>query len=65
MHYDNAEILAYAFMAMAKKEDYKVAALWPKDFEELNVKIDGYTPVLTLDLAAITPKDYNNFFSKI
>ncbi len=52
-------------MAMAEKEDYQVAALWPKDFEELDVKMDGYTPVLTSDFAAITPEDYDKFFSKI
>ena len=35
-----AEISVYAFIAMAGKEDYEVAALWPKDFENLDVKID-------------------------
>ena len=63
--HDIAEISAHAFMAMAEKEDYQVAALWPKDFEELDAQIDGYTPVLTSDFAAITPKDYDKFFSKI
>ena len=52
-------------MAMAEKEDNQVAALWPKDFEELDVKMDGYTLVFTLDFAAITSKDYDKFFSKI
>ncbi len=65
IHHDVAEISTYAFMAMAEKEDYQVAALWPKVFEELDVKIDGYTPVLISDFAAITPEDYDKFFSKI
>ena len=56
-------------MAIAEKEDYQVAVLWPKDFKELDVKIDGYTPVfipvLTSDLAAIIPEDYDKFFNQI
>ena len=50
---------------MAKKENYQVIALWPKDFEELNIKIDSYTLVLTSDFATIISKDYDKFFSKI
>ena len=65
IRHDITKISAYAFMAMAEKEGYEVAALWPKDFEELDVKMDGYTPVLTSDFAAITPEDYDKFFSKI
>ncbi len=65
IRHDITEISAYAFMAMAEKEDYQVAALWPKNFEELNVKMDYYTPVLTSDFAAITPENYDKFFSKI
>ena len=65
MCHDIAEISAYVFMAMAGKEDYQVAALWPKDFEELDVKINGYTLVLISNLAKMTIKDYNKFFSKI
>lgn len=41
MRHNLAEISAFAFIAIAKKENYQVTALWPKDFEELNVKIDG------------------------
>ena len=33
--HDIAEILAYAFIAKAQKNDYQIIALWPKDFEEL------------------------------
>ena len=52
-------------MVMAKKKNYQNAALWSKDFEELDFKIDGYTPVFTSDLTAIISKDYSKFFSKI
>ena len=65
IRHDIAEISAYTFMAMAEKKDYQVAALWPKDFEELDVKMDGYTPVLTSDFVIITPEDYDKFLSKI
>ena len=65
MHYDIVKIWAYVFIAMAEKENYQVAALWPKNFKELDVKIDGYIPVLISDLVAITLEDYNKFFSKI
>lgn len=59
------EILTYAFMAITKKENYQVAALWPKDFEELNIKMDSHTLVLISDLVTITLEDYEKFFSKI
>lgn len=65
MHYDIVKISAHAFIAIAKKEDYQVATLQPKNFEELDIKIDGYTLVFILDLAAIILEDYNKFFSKI
>lgn len=50
---------------MVKKEDYQVATLWPKNFEELDVKIDDYILVLISDLATIIPKNYDKFFSKM
>lgn len=59
------EIYGYAFIAMAEKQDYQVAALWAKYFNNIDVKINGYTPIYIWDLAAITLKDYYKFFTKI
>lgn len=42
---------------MAEKENYQVTAPLPKDFKELDVKINSYTLVLISDLAAIIPED--------
>lgn len=39
--------------------------MWLKDFEKVDVKINGYTLVLISELVANTPKDYNKFLSKI
>lgn len=65
MYHDIAEILFYVFITIAKKENYQIAPLRPKNFKELEIKIDGYSPVLISDLAAITSEDYYKFFSKI
>lgn len=65
MHYYIAEIFAYAFMSISGKKDYPGAALWRKDFVELNIKINGYTLILISDLAAITPENYDKIFGKI
>ena len=65
MCHDIAKILASVFIAMAEKENHQVIALWSKDFEKLDIKIDGYIPVLISDLFAITSEDYNKFFNKI
>ena len=60
-----AEISAYAFTRMAERTDNEVLALWLADFERLSKEEDEEACKLTIDIAAISPDDYNKFFMKI
>lgn len=50
---------------MAQKENSQVIALLPKNLEKSTVKKGNYALKMTLNLAAITSKNYNKFFDKI
>ena len=69
--YDIAEISAYAFMGLAKREQNQVVSMWPEDFEALDAtdlaraKGDPASARMTADVAAITVDDYDKFFRKL
>lgn len=49
----------------AENKNYQKIVLKLKNFEKLDIKINGYISIFTLDFVAITLEDYNKFFSKI
>lgn len=65
MHYDNIEILTSIFIAITKNKNYQKTVLRLKNFEKLNIKINDYNSIFTLDLVVVTLENYNKFFSKI
>ena len=61
---DIAEISAYAFIKMVKKDHNQVILMWLKDFEALNAI--GPTHVkITADVAVISTNNYDKFFYKL
>ena len=66
---DITQISAYAFLKMARREQNSVVALWPEHFKALEqpAENDKYLIVsnFTTRIAAITPADYDKFFSKL
>ena len=68
---DIAKISTYAFTSIAKRRENQIISLWPEDFKQLEQP--EYSdelqrirqPGLTINIAALNPKDYKKFFQKI
>lgn len=64
---DIAEISAYAFTKLAERKGNQAIAMWPEDFERLDMGMDDgqQEPGYTADVAAISPEDYEKFDQKM
>ena len=59
---DIAEVSAYAFIGLSKREENQTVALWPHHFEALD-QTDCCTE-FTTDIAQILLADFAKFFAK-